>query len=211
MVNRFIVRSYSQNIVSQRNKASSTTSFKQWSNIEQQWKNGSIYTKRTLRNTLVSAACLVPKEKVNRYELDRYHSNHHHHRPTNMFRVIVNNGDVSSAGEDACFISDRGNCVGIADGVGTWKKKGFDSSLMSIGLMRHCKSLADAMKTDGYSILNDAFDLLRKEGSVAGGSTTACCITVNRLEDEENADDSKRMLIGLVSIHIYAHGFFFWY
>jgi hypothetical protein len=122
-----------------------------------------------------------------------------------MFTVIVNNGAISSAGEDACFISDRGNCVGIADGVGTWKKKGFDSSFMSIGLMRHCKSLADTMKTDGYSILKDAFDLLMKEGSVAGGSTTACCITVNRLEDEENADDSKCILIGLVSIHTDSH------
>ena len=92
---------------------------------------------------------------------------------------------VTTAGEDSCFISARGDCVGVADGVGAmWSKKGVDGSALPTQLMNYCKSLYDSYQTDENTILPDVYDLLKREDRVHGGSSTFCCAVVRAVDGQ---------------------------
>ena len=111
------------------------------------------------------------------------------------------------AGEDACFLSVNGQSIGVADGVGAWKSKGFDSSLLSRSLMSHCRFLMDSQRSNGHHVLSDAYRMIREENVVPAGSTTACCLSIvvdngrehNDVRSGEN-DDSGVTIVGHVCV-----------
>jgi protein phosphatase PTC7 len=79
-------------------------------------------------------------------------------------------------GEDASFISDDGNGLGVADGVGGWSEIGVDPALYARALMKFAK--------EGYdkSSLRDPKEILQYAAHKASriqGSSTACILVFN--------------------------------
>ncbi|KAL8467663.1 hypothetical protein ACS0TY_031057 [Phlomoides rotata] len=82
-------------------------------------------------------------------------------------------------GEDAFFISQRFQTIGVADGVGGWGKHGIDSGEYARQLMANSVlALGNETLDDGgvnpIRVLQRAFD-----ATTADGSSTACIITLS--------------------------------
>lgn len=80
-------------------------------------------------------------------------------------------------GEDAHFICDKQQAIGVADGVGGWAKKGIDSGNYARELMDNAASVIQdqgpKVAVDPKQVLSEAF--LNTE---AEGASTACIITL---------------------------------
>lgn len=92
--------------------------------------------------------------------------------------------------------------LGVADGVGAWKAKGIDPSLLPRRLMEACKSylqtptpalvatddgLIVKVHADMQTTLQRAFDNVKKQ---APGSTTACLVAIGASANESGDNDS---------------------
>lgn len=92
--------------------------------------------------------------------------------------------NVFSFGEDACFvtpakyISSKTIALGVADGVGGWRKKGVDPGEFSRELMGHMQT-STAMNPQG--MIQATYDCLLQEKKVAAGSSTACVAIIENL------------------------------
>lgn len=98
-------------------------------------------------------------------------------------------------GEDAHFILEEANAIGVADGVGGWSKRGIDSGEYSRELMRNVvaaiKNRRRRGAVDPKCVLREAF--LKTE---AKGSSTACIITLaGRTLRAVNVGDSGFLVI----------------
>ncbi|KFK28352.1 putative protein phosphatase 2c 55-like [Arabis alpina] len=83
----------------------------------------------------------------------------------------------ATGGEDAHFICDEEQAIGVADGVGGWAEVGVDSGLFSRELMSYSVSaireLAKGSSIDPLMVLEKAHSQTR-----AKGSSTACIIAL---------------------------------
>ncbi|XP_075515963.1 putative protein phosphatase 2C 55 [Primulina tabacum] len=98
-------------------------------------------------------------------------------------------------GEDAHFILEEANAIGVADGVGGWSKRGIDSGEYSRELMRNVitaiKNRRRRGAVDPKCVLNEAF--LKTQ---AKGSSTACILTLaGRTLRAVNVGDSGFLVI----------------
>lgn len=97
--------------------------------------------------------------------------------PYKMTAVGVYKPKHMPLGEDACFIWSKFQTVGVADGVGGWRKLGVDSGEYARRLMANCV-LALCNETLGYvnpmRVLHQAFN-----ATAVRGSSTACIITLS--------------------------------
>ncbi|KAL2453355.1 putative protein phosphatase 2C 55 [Abeliophyllum distichum] len=109
---------------------------------------------------------------------------------------IPKNNPLKPLGDDAHFICELEQTIGVADGVDGWDKKGIDAGIYARNLMSNAAdSVRDEMKKYGVVIpkrvLTKAFLNTKAEGS-----STACIIT---LQGEflhcANVGDSKFVLI----------------
>ncbi|CAJ0942861.1 unnamed protein product, partial [Mesorhabditis belari] len=87
-------------------------------------------------------------------------------------------------GEDACFVSTHKNTcvVGVADGVGGWRKYGIDPSKFSSKLMRECEKVVEKGEfepSEPKKILDRAF-IAMSDPPRPIGSSTACILIVHQ-------------------------------
>mmetsp|Transcript_32375 Transcript_32375/g.62229 ORF Transcript_32375/g.62229 Transcript_32375/m.62229 type:complete len:401 (-) Transcript_32375:339-1541(-) len=78
-------------------------------------------------------------------------------------------------GEDSHFVSDTGNWLGVADGVGGWAELGIDAGAYARKLMEHSKTAALKAENlkDPLAVLQAAFSQTAEQGSC-----TACLLTL---------------------------------
>ncbi|KAI4323031.1 hypothetical protein L6164_022670 [Bauhinia variegata] len=96
---------------------------------------------------MVAAACYIPKDSIKRSE-----------------------------GEDAHFICQEKQTVGVADGVGSWLAEGIDSGIYARELMANCVTALDNQPKGNIHpkmVLTEAYLNTKAEGS-----STACIITL---------------------------------
>lgn len=88
-------------------------------------------------------------------------------------------------GEDSFFVANHHRAMGVADGVGGWRKKGVDPSEFSNALMAHAKSYADTheKELDPQKIMDAAHQKIIEEKKVKAGSSTACIATLKKTKD----------------------------
>ncbi|XP_047962038.1 probable protein phosphatase 2C 55 [Salvia hispanica] len=103
------------------------------------------------------------------------------------------------AGEDAHFIDQTAQVIGVADGVGGWARKGVDAGEYARELMRNAERSVNGSApadVDPKSVIAAAFSRTK-----AAGSSTACIISLagNRLR-AANVGDSGFMVIRRGSI-----------
>ena len=94
---------------------------------------------------------------------------------------------MDKGGEDACYISKKGQSFGVADGVGGWSQYGIDPGLYSSKLMELCKKYAEDHAKYGINpidVLNYAYTNTKS----IQGSSTAIVATVQGPYDT-NADE----------------------
>eukprot|EP00887_Chlorella_sp_A99_P000020 scaffold16.g20.t1 len=114
--------------------------------------------------------------------------------------MIPHPDKMDKGGEDAFFVSAKGCCLGVADGVGGWAEIGVDPGLYSKELMR-LASEAAATCTPGphtpQQLLEIAYYATR-----ARGSSTACilCLENERLH-ASNLGDSGFMVVRDGELH----------
>ncbi|XP_021815695.1 probable protein phosphatase 2C 55 [Prunus avium] len=85
-------------------------------------------------------------------------------------------------GEDAHFVSHDAQTVGVADGVGSWARKGIDAGEYARGLMNHAKQAATNMSAVGVAAV-DAGKVLREayvNNFGIQGSSTACILSLDK-------------------------------
>ncbi|KHJ94956.1 protein phosphatase 2C [Oesophagostomum dentatum] len=108
--------------------------------------------------------------------------------------------DSGVYGDDACFISRFKNTfvVGVADGVGGWRKYGIDPSQFSRKLMRECEkrvSSGDFDPKKPETLLEKAFKATA-ESPRPVGSSTACVLVVHQeMLYSANLGDSGFMVV----------------
>ncbi|KJH47773.1 protein phosphatase 2C [Dictyocaulus viviparus] len=108
--------------------------------------------------------------------------------------------DSGVYGDDACFISRFKNTfvVGVADGVGGWRKYGIDPSEFSRKLMRECEkrvSSGDFDPRKPEALLEKAFKATA-EAPRPVGSSTACVLVIHQqMLYSANLGDSGFMVI----------------
>ena len=91
--------------------------------------------------------------------------------------LIPHPSKVDKGGEDAYFICETGQCMGVADGVGGWAEIGIDPGLYSRELMQHAKE--KALETDpGPDMPQQLLEYAHK-CTKARGSCTACILCVH--------------------------------
>ncbi|VDN59735.1 unnamed protein product [Dracunculus medinensis] len=108
--------------------------------------------------------------------------------------------DQGVIGEDACFIARINNTyvVGVADGVGGWRKYGIDPSEFSSRLMNICSDIVrkgefEPMRPD--LLLAKAFETLALPPRPVG-SSTACVLIVHRgMLHSANLGDSGYLVL----------------
>lgn len=92
--------------------------------------------------------------------------------------VIPHPSKVHKGGEDAYFISENGNAIGVADGVGGWAELGVDPGKYSKRLMNEAKNSAEEGSTnDDQKILSEAYQRTNHAGVV--GSATAVVLVLD--------------------------------
>uniref|UniRef100_A0A0N5AHL9 Protein phosphatase n=1 Tax=Syphacia muris TaxID=451379 RepID=A0A0N5AHL9_9BILA len=104
--------------------------------------------------------------------------------PKNMMNGPSTVLDQGVFGDDACFIAKYKNThiVGVADGVGGWRKYGVDPSEFSSRLMRICFELVKSGNFEPERpdrLLALAFETLSKPPRPVG-SSTACVLVVHQ-------------------------------
>ncbi|KAJ1350639.1 hypothetical protein KIN20_006472 [Parelaphostrongylus tenuis] len=108
--------------------------------------------------------------------------------------------DTGMYGDDACFISRFKNTfvVGVADGVGGWRKYGIDPSEFSRKLMRECEKRVASGDFDPRkpeTLLEKAFKATA-EAPRPVGSSTACVLVVHQeMLYSANLGDSGFMVV----------------
>ncbi|CCW64329.1 unnamed protein product [Phytomonas sp. EM1] len=108
-----------------------------------------------------------------------------------------------NCGDDSFFVSNTHRVIGIADGVGGWKKKGVDPSLFSNTLMKNAKLFAETHRKeiDPEVIMDAAYRKTIKDKEVKAGSSTACIAALRQAEngkhylDVANLGDSGLLLV----------------
>jgi protein phosphatase PTC7 len=102
--------------------------------------------------------------------------------------VIPHPEKADFGGEDACFVSDDNNAVGVADGVGGWmaQDRGSDSAKYSKGLMEFSR-LYSGLDTP-LEILSRAWDDV--DHTMKGSTTAIVAKVVNRTLLTLNIGDS---------------------
>lgn len=81
---------------------------------------------------------------------------------------------AAKGGEDALFINDELNALGVADGVGGWTLRGIDPGRYARELLRLTEQAIQAGERDPVSALRQACD-----GNRERGSSTACVVILN--------------------------------
>jgi len=96
---------------------------------------------------------------------------------------------VAKGGEDAFFIGEDGNSIGVADGVGGWAEVGVDPAIYARNLMLLSKEAYDKeKKKEPLEILNFAYNKMNKK---LRGSSTACILVLDSKKiDCANLGDS---------------------
>lgn len=86
--------------------------------------------------------------------------------------------NMDKFGEDAFFTlnAKRKDYIGVADGVGGWRTRGYDPSAFSASLMRICKDMAGKKSHDPLRLIDDSYNKLlllnkRKNFRIIGSST----------------------------------------
>jgi protein phosphatase PTC7 len=101
-------------------------------------------------------------------------------------------------GEDAYFLSEDGQVLGVADGVGGWALSGVDSGLYSKSLMFEAKKAVEAAKQAGVRP-NRATDIMQKAYEhtkhVVGSSTAVILMVEGQTVKYSNLGDSGFMVI----------------
>ncbi|KAI9255527.1 phosphatase 2C-like domain-containing protein [Sporodiniella umbellata] len=101
------------------------------------------------------------------------------------------------AGEDAFFLtqSAQGLAMGVADGVGSWRRFGINPAMFAWLLMDNAAKIARG-QTEAGTILKAAYQKALEEGQVFG-SSTACVLYVNRAGEMNacNLGDSSFLLV----------------
>lgn len=101
-------------------------------------------------------------------------------------------------GEDAYFLSEDGQVVGVADGVGGWALSGIDSGLYSKSLMAEAKKAVEAAKKAGVQptratdIMQKAYDHTKH---LVGSSTAVILMAEGQSVKYSNLGDSGFMVI----------------
>ncbi|KAF4363793.1 hypothetical protein F8388_000458 [Cannabis sativa] len=97
-------------------------------------------------------------------------------------------------GEDALFICEEEEIIGVADGVGGWAKRGIDAGEYARQLMNNSvEAIFFNNNTDPKSILKEAF-MANAEAEIQG-SSTACIIRHNNgILESVNIGDSGFMI-----------------
>lgn len=106
-------------------------------------------------------------------------------------------------GEDSFFVANHHKAIGIADGVGGWRKKGVDPSLFSNALMANAKAYTDTHEKDlnPEKIMDVAHQKILQEKKVKAGSSTACIATLQKKKngsyelDVANLGDSGLLVV----------------
>ncbi|PAV62079.1 hypothetical protein WR25_07485 isoform B [Diploscapter pachys] len=104
--------------------------------------------------------------------------------PKDMLKGASTVLDTGMYGDDACFISRFKNTfvVGVADGVGGWRKYGIDPSAFSRRLMKECEARVTIGEFDPKRpelLLDKAFKATA-ESPRPIGSSTACVLVVHQ-------------------------------
>lgn len=90
-------------------------------------------------------------------------------------------------GEDSFFTAAHNKAMGVADGVGGWRRSGVDPSEFSNALMQHAKTYTDEHGAEKYldpqKIMQVAHEMVLKEKKVKAGSSTACIATLRKAPD----------------------------
>ncbi|XP_034487406.1 protein phosphatase PTC7 homolog fig [Drosophila innubila] len=102
-----------------------------------------------------------------------------HHQPVHRL------GGNNRFGEDSWFISStpKAEVMGVADGVGGWRKVGIDAGIFAKELMYWCSNNAQRAEFDGRNprqLLIDSFNQMRTTSADVLGSSTACLVALKR-------------------------------
>ncbi|WCJ22864.1 hypothetical protein M5689_004930 [Euphorbia peplus] len=109
----------------------------------------------------------------------------------------------SSIGEDAHFICSDKNVIGLADGVGSWSRKGIDAGKYSQCLTKQAKFVVETIQVIMFILNKSLIDRACKLAKLARtgtnkqllGSSTACIIALNDNSlDYANVGDSGLMV-----------------
>ncbi|XP_023168590.2 protein phosphatase PTC7 homolog fig [Drosophila hydei] len=106
-------------------------------------------------------------------------------------------------GEDSWFVSStpKAESMGVADGVGGWRRLGIDSGAFAQELMTNCCEFTGKPHYDGSNprqLLIDSFDQMKKIPGSVCGSSTACVVTLHRPDctlHSANLGDSGFMVL----------------
>ncbi|KAF5728189.1 putative protein phosphatase 2c [Tripterygium wilfordii] len=121
-------------------------------------------------------------------------------RPKTKLKMVVGssyfpkNNKLNPKGEDAHFICEHKNTIGIADGVGGWARHAVDSGIYARELMSNCLVALDKEQIGAVnpkSVLQEAYS-----NTKAQGSSTACVLTLreDHILQAANVDDSGFMI-----------------
>jgi len=114
--------------------------------------------------------------------------------------------DCDGCGDDAFFLgrpTDGTVAIGIADGVGGWRRENVDAGAFSLELMSNCRDVAEEAAdgpegaSDPKRLLAEAYERLLKKGGPLG-SSTACVATLDRYTGSvriANLGDSGALII----------------
>uniref|UniRef100_A0A7S4GLE4 Protein phosphatase n=1 Tax=Eutreptiella gymnastica TaxID=73025 RepID=A0A7S4GLE4_9EUGL len=106
-------------------------------------------------------------------------------------------GDEMDCGEDSFMLTER--VLGVADGVGSWRKKGVDPSIFANRLMENAKSYVDTDRDfDPLSVMQKAYSQICKKKEVKAGSSTAVIASMvnnDGLMKVANLGDSGLMVV----------------
>lgn len=101
---------------------------------------------------------------------------------------------INKQGEDAYFISPaRNGVIGLADGVGSWSKKGVDPALYAKAIMQETKRAVEFKKRKFNS--KEAMMVAQNKAVVLGSSTCILAILEHNLLDVCNLGDSGLRLL----------------
>lgn len=121
--------------------------------------------------------------------------------------IKISRGErVNKFGDDACFTLNarRRDYIGIADGVGGWRQRGYDPSAFSTSLMTIAKDIAQRKtQTDPYVLMDRSYkkllNLNRQQPSLSIiGSSTVCLLAFDHetgLLETANLGDSGFLLV----------------
>ncbi|CCH62478.1 hypothetical protein TBLA_0H01920 [Henningerozyma blattae CBS 6284] len=116
-------------------------------------------------------------------------------RSSIIYQKLANSVD-SPTGEDSYFIASNSYndiYIGVADGVGGWAERGYDSSAISRELCSSMKALCRAQtELTPKQLLSKGYNKIKSDGIVKVGSTTAnvAHLTRNGILNVANLGDS---------------------